>query len=79
MLLHLPEGYKPEQVRDVLAAKIKTLPEVLRHSLTCDGAMRKSPRVLDHLPQVVLTVAVSCGVAGSPCRWVCWVWRRGVW
>jgi hypothetical protein len=22
MLLHLPEGYKPEQVRDVLAAKI---------------------------------------------------------
>jgi transposase, IS30 family len=36
MLLHLPEGYKPEQVRDVLAAKIKTLPEVLRHSLTWD-------------------------------------------
>ncbi len=25
MLLHLPEGYKPEQIRDVLAEKIKTL------------------------------------------------------
>ena len=25
MLLHLPDGYKPEQVRDALAAKIKTL------------------------------------------------------
>ena len=36
MLLHLPEGYKPEQVRDALAAKIKTLPESLRLSLTWD-------------------------------------------
>jgi IS30 family transposase len=36
MLLHLPQGYKPEQVRDVLAAKIKTLPESLRLSLTWD-------------------------------------------
>jgi IS30 family transposase len=34
MLLHLPDGYKPEQVRDALAAKIKTLPESLRLSLT---------------------------------------------
>jgi IS30 family transposase len=34
MLVHLPEGYKPEQVRDVLAAKIKTLPDSLRLSLT---------------------------------------------
>ena len=30
MLLHLPDGYTPELVRDALAAKIKTLPEVLR-------------------------------------------------
>ncbi len=30
MLLHLPEGYKPEQVRDALAAKIQTLPDSLR-------------------------------------------------
>jgi len=30
------EGYKPEQVRDALAAKIKTLPESLRLSLTWD-------------------------------------------
>jgi len=36
MLLHLPEGYTPELVRDALAAKIKTLPEVLRASLTWD-------------------------------------------
>jgi IS30 family transposase len=36
MLLHLPDGYKPEQVRDALAAKIQTLPEQLRASLTCD-------------------------------------------
>ena len=36
MLLHLPDGYKPEQVREVLAAKIKTLPDSLRLSLTWD-------------------------------------------
>jgi transposase, IS30 family len=36
MLLHLPDGYKPEQVRDALAAKIQELPEVLRRSLTWD-------------------------------------------
>ncbi len=36
MLLHLPDGYKPEQVRDALAAKIATLPDSLRLSLTWD-------------------------------------------
>jgi len=36
MLLHLPDGYTPALVRDALAAKIKTLPEVLRASLTWD-------------------------------------------
>jgi len=36
MLLHLPDGYRPEQVRDALAAKIQELPEVLRRSLTWD-------------------------------------------
>jgi IS30 family transposase len=36
MLVHLPDGYKAEQMRDALAAKIKTLPEALRHSLTWD-------------------------------------------
>ena len=36
MLLYLPDGYTPELVRDALAAKIKTLPEVLRASLTWD-------------------------------------------
>jgi IS30 family transposase len=36
MLVHLPDGYKAEQMRDALAAKIKTLPDALRHSLTWD-------------------------------------------
>jgi IS30 family transposase len=36
MLLHLPDGYKPEQVRDALAAKIKTVPDSVRHTLTWD-------------------------------------------
>ena len=36
MLLHLPDGQKPEQVRDALAAKIQTLPDSLRLSLTWD-------------------------------------------
>ena len=36
MLVHLPDGYKPEQVRDALAAKIQTLPVALRRSLTWD-------------------------------------------
>ena len=36
MLLHLPWGYTPELVRDALAAKIKTLPDSLRGSLTWD-------------------------------------------
>jgi IS30 family transposase len=36
MLLHLPSGYGPEQVRDALAGKIQTLPAVLRRSLTGD-------------------------------------------
>ena len=48
MLLYLPDGYTPELVRDALAAKIKTLPEVLRASLTGDqgprcGTGKKSP------------------------------------
>ena len=36
MLVHLPDGYKAEQVRDALAAKIQTLPDRLRASLTWD-------------------------------------------
>ena len=36
MLVHLPSGYKPEQVAPALAEKIKTLPEALRGSLTWD-------------------------------------------
>jgi len=36
MLVHLPDGYKPEQVAGALAAKINTLPDTLRRSLTWD-------------------------------------------
>lgn len=36
MLAHLPHGYTPGLVRDALAAKIQTLPEALRASLTWD-------------------------------------------
>jgi transposase, IS30 family len=36
MLVHLPDGYKPEQVAPALAAKINTLPDTLRRSLTWD-------------------------------------------
>ena len=36
MLVHLPDGYKPEQVAPAIAAKIQTLPEVVRRSLTWD-------------------------------------------
>ena len=31
-----PDGYKAEQVRDALTEKIKTIPEILRASLTWD-------------------------------------------
>jgi IS30 family transposase len=36
MLVALPDGYKPEHVAPALTAKIQTLPEQLRRSLTWD-------------------------------------------
>ena len=36
LLVALPDGYKPEQVAPALAAKIQTLPDSLRRSLTWD-------------------------------------------
>ncbi len=36
MLVHLPDGYTPEKVRDALAEKVKTRPEAVRLSLTWD-------------------------------------------
>jgi transposase, IS30 family len=36
MLVALPDGYKPEHVAPALAAKIQTLPDALRRSLTWD-------------------------------------------
>ena len=40
MLVHLPDGYKPEQVAPALAAKIATLPDVVRRTLTWDQGRR---------------------------------------
>ncbi|MGO9960839.1 MAG: IS30 family transposase [Solirubrobacteraceae bacterium] len=39
LLVHLPDGYKPDLVAPALAAKIKTLPDSLRRSLTWDQGM----------------------------------------
>ena len=36
LLVHLPDGYRPEQVASALARKVHTLPEALRRSLTRD-------------------------------------------
>jgi IS30 family transposase len=36
MLVHLPDGHTAEQVRDAPTAKIKTIPVILRASLTWD-------------------------------------------
>ncbi|WP_157887698.1 IS30 family transposase [Frondihabitans sp. PAMC 28766] len=36
MLVHLPDGYTAEKMRDALTAKIKTLPAALRGTLTWD-------------------------------------------
>jgi IS30 family transposase len=36
MLVHLPDGYKAQQVRDALTEKIRTIPDILRASLTWD-------------------------------------------
>ncbi len=53
MLLHLPDGYKPEQVRDALAQKIKSLPDSVRHTLTWD----QGPEMRDWK-----TVSVDAGI-----------------
>src|SRR5690625_426836 len=68
MLIHLPEGYTPELVRDALAAKILTLPEVLRSSLTWD----QGPEMRDW-KQVKVTSDIDVYFADphSP-------WQRGV-
>lgn len=54
MLLHLPDGYAPEQVAPALAAKIHTLPEQLRGSLTWD----QGPEMRDW-QQVKMTAGIE--------------------
>src|SRR5260370_26925103 len=36
MLLHLPNGYGAEEVREAMAVKIQTLPAALRRTITWD-------------------------------------------
>jgi transposase, IS30 family len=36
MLVPLPDGYKPKHVAPAVARKVRTLPQVLRRSLTWD-------------------------------------------
>lgn len=54
MLLHLPDGFKAEQVATALTAKIQSLPEVLRRSLTWDQGVEmqhwKKVRMATDLP-----------------------------
>jgi IS30 family transposase len=45
MLLHLPNGRRAEQVRDALAARIKTLPQQLRRSITWDQGREMAEHV----------------------------------
>ena len=54
MLVHLPNGYTPEKVALALAAKIQTLPEALRGSLTWD----QGPEMRDW-KQVSLTADID--------------------
>lgn len=49
MLVHLPNGYQPEQVATALAATIQTLPEVVRRSLTWD----QGPQIRDWKPVAI--------------------------
>ena len=53
LLVHLPDGYKPEQVCAALATKIKTVPDSVRHSLTWD----QGPEMRDWK-----TVSVAAGI-----------------
>lgn len=45
MLLHLPDGREADKVRDAMTAKIKTLPEALRRSITWDQGKEMSEHV----------------------------------
>lgn len=53
MLVPLPDGYKPEQVKDALIATVKTIPDVLRRSLAWD----QGPELRDHQ-----TIAIDAGI-----------------
>ncbi len=67
MLLHLPDGYTPELVAPVLAAKIRTLPGAVRRSLTWDQGteMRDWQQV-----KIAADIAIFFADPHSP-------WQRG--
>ena len=68
MLVHLPDGYTPELTRDALAAKIQTLPKVLRTSLTWD----QGPEMRDWKQvKVAADIDIYFADPHSP-------WQRGV-
>lgn len=68
MLMELPDGYKPEQVRDALTAKMKTLPDSLRRSLTWD----QGPELRDHKQiSIDSDIAIYFCDPHSP-------WQRGI-
>jgi hypothetical protein len=63
MLVRLPEGYKPEQVAPALAAKIQTLPEAVRRSLTWD----QGPEMRDWKQvKVAVDIETSSAIRTSP-------------
>jgi IS30 family transposase len=68
MLVHLPDGYKPEQVQAALARKIKTLPKALRESLTWD----QGPEMRDwEMVKIAADIDIYFADPHSP-------WQRGI-
>jgi len=65
MLVSLPDGYKPEQVAPALAAKIQTLPDTLRRSLTWDQARRCATGNRSASPPILTSTSVTRTHRGS--------------
>ncbi len=64
MLVSLPDGYKPEHVAPALSAKIQTLPEALRRSLTWD----QGPE-MRNCKQVRLDAGIEVYFCDPPAPW----------
>jgi IS30 family transposase len=66
MLVHLPNGYKAEQVRDALTEKIQTIPDIIRASLTWD----QGPEMRDW-QQVSVTGDIDIYFCDPHAPWQC--------